>query len=567
MSLKVDGIATSEHVDSSGELLIIENHDISDLKEGKGVLNFEHSNKHEDIVGAIIYAHKILKKEDCENDRQRKYWDFVKKPFVYIIGELFDDQDHPGAVAVAAMIRYYASKKEKMLIGFSIEGATLERDGNVLKETVGRRCAITLRPCNKTAISDLYEDAKNDEIKKSIEGILKNVDETIASLQLDSSIFEGTAEITPADLFKHIEDLNKTLEAGNYNVAPSQLVGGAALQVEYIDNGKKNRVKAALRDWNRKRPLKEVVKAALPEVSDDYIDTFVDLAEDLALKKGLPKTELKRIGKDHGHFSHDSDQHNLIEGLYMHRDLNDAMKPIQAGHGNYTSDPFVGMNDAGINVVVKSPQNMGDYFPDAEEQDLAHNSASFYRMGKDFFGLGEHIPATAMFSHPELAQGNYSAMAHVPDARTPLEMKKPEVEKAMNKHFQSGNLHKLMIMDQIMGHGDRHAGNILIDKHDNIHHIDNDFAHNHDMNNPDHGFYHQETAYGEHPIHPKAMEWLHSLDAAKMAEHMLKHGIDKEAIKSSVRKLKSFQDYSKKGYNLSKIAGLVHGSTIAGGKE
>ena len=52
IGLKIDGISTSEHIDSSGELLIIENHDISDLEEGRGVLNFEHSNKAEDIVGS-----------------------------------------------------------------------------------------------------------------------------------------------------------------------------------------------------------------------------------------------------------------------------------------------------------------------------------------------------------------------------------------------------------------------------------------------------------------------------------------------------------------------------------
>lgn len=559
MGLKVDGIATSEHVDSSGELLLIENHDITDLKEGKGVLNFEHSNKHEDIVGAVIYAHKILKKEDCENERQRKYWDFVKKPFVYIIGELFDDQDHPGAIAVAAMVRYYASKKEKMLIGFSIEGATLERDGNILKETVGRRVAMTLRPCNKTAIADLYEDAKSEEIKKSIEFMSKNVDETISSLQLDSGIFEQSEEIGPQDLFKHLEDLNKTLTAGMGNVAPSQLVGGAALTVEDIAS-KKNRIKAAIRDWNRKRPLKEVIKAALPEVSDDYIDNFVELAEDLALKKGLPKPKLIRIDKNHGHFSHDDDQHSLIDGLYLHQSHEPA-KEFEVKHENFSNPVYDLQNDAGQRVLVKKPASQGEW------GDEAHNSHSYYRMAKDYFGLGKHVPHTALFSHPELKEGNYSAIKYIPDAKTPIEMDNRQLEEHLNNHFKSGNLHKLMIMDHILGVADRHGGNILLDKSGGLYHIDNDLCLKHDVSSaPEHGFYHQDTAYADHPVHPEAMKWLNSLDAAKMAEHMLKLGIDKDKIKSSIKHLNKYKDYSKKGYNLRRIADLVSGDAMFGRK-
>lgn len=563
MALKIDGIATSEHIDSSGELLLIENHDISDLVEGKGVLNFEHSNKHEDIVGAIIYAKKILKKSDCENERQRKYWDFVKKPFVYIIGELFDDQEHPGAIAVAAMIRYYAAKKEKMLIGFSIEGATLERDGNVLKETVGRRAAITLRPCNKTAIADLYEDAKNEEIKKSIEFMSKNVDETISSLQLDSSILEEKSEINVNTLFKYLEDLNKTLTAGMGNVAPSALVGGAALAVEDL-HGKKNRLKAAVRDWNRKRPLKEVVKAALPEVSEDYIDTFVDLAEDLALKKGLPKVELKRVGKENGHFMHDDDQNSLIDGLYMHQSHEPA-KEFHPTHKNYSNPIYDLQNDAGQRVLVKKPTGPNHELFDFGDE--AHNASSYYRMAKDYFGMGNNVPHTAMFSHPDLKEGNYLAMQHIPNARTPLEMNDSDVEKTMDKHFKSGNLHKLMIMDHILGHMDRHDGNILIDNKDNIYHVDNDLAMNHEGTNPEHGFYYQDTAYADHPIHPEAQAWLQNLDPAKMAEHMLKLGAQKEAVKGAIKNLKNYQNYAKKGYTLRKVGSLVTGNTMFGGKD
>ena len=37
------------------------------------------------------------------------------------------------------------------------------------------------------------------------------------------------------DLLKSLEGLVKTLEAGNYNVAPGQLVQGSALQIENLE--------------------------------------------------------------------------------------------------------------------------------------------------------------------------------------------------------------------------------------------------------------------------------------------------------------------------------------------
>ena len=167
MGLKIDGISASEHLDSSGEVLKIDGHDISDLNDGKGVINWEHNNdSSEDIIGAVIFAKKIKKKSDCDDERQEMFWEACKVPFVYIIAELFDDEEHPGAVAAAAMIRYYKNRGLKVLAGFSVEGATLDKEDNVLKRSVGRRVALTLRPCNKSAISDVYEDSKNKSLVK-----------------------------------------------------------------------------------------------------------------------------------------------------------------------------------------------------------------------------------------------------------------------------------------------------------------------------------------------------------------------------------------------------------------
>jgi hypothetical protein len=565
VGLKIDGIATSEHIDSSGELLIIENHDISDLIEGKGVLNFEHSNKADDIIGAIIYAKKILKKSDCENDRQRKYWDTVEKPFVYIIGELYDDEEHPGAIAVAAMVRYYAKKSEKLLTGFSIEGATLERDDYILAESVGRRVACTLRPCNKTAIAGLLEDPKAKSIAKSIQEMADRVDHLI---EVDSCILDEV--MMPSDpildLHKAVEELAKTLEAGNYNVAPSSLTQGAALQVEHISGFNRNRMKAAIRDWDRKRPLKEVIKAALPEVSDSYIDHFTHLAEDMALKKSMPSTKLTRVGAQHSPNMHQTDeQKKLIEGLYF--DTGNKPKQYTPKHGEFSNTLIKLQNDAGQKVLVKPPRkgfgvsDSGSTDRADEEDEIgrrvhdnAQSATHYYHLADQVFGMGKHVPPTNYFKHDELhnhfagsglahegvQQGeHFQAMEMIPKAKTALTASDAEWNK-MHKHMmKNGDLHKLMMMDTILGNIDRHQGNFLIHPKGHIINIDNDlaFSHGKAVGAPD---YIGDKGL-EEPVHEEAANWIKGIDPKILVGKMLDQGHDPATIKRSVAALKMFQ--------------------------
>lgn len=274
MGMKLDGIGGSQAVDSSGEVLMIEGADITSLLEGNGYMNYDHSKNGEDaFVGKIIYAKKIFKLEDCETDRQKMFWQKVNCPYIYIIGELFDDSGHPAATALAAIIRWCAKNGEKISVKFSVEGSTLERDDNILKKTVIRGLACTLKPCNHTAISDLLHDPETEKYLKKTE--------TAGSYEMDANSFE---ELNKDEYIFGFDDLEKTLTAGNSNAAPGSLVGGSALAMEELES-KKNRIKAALRDWDRTQSIESVIKAALPEVSDQYIQHFVDTAKQIQLAK------------------------------------------------------------------------------------------------------------------------------------------------------------------------------------------------------------------------------------------------------------------------------------------
>jgi len=147
----IHGIAASEHLDSSGERILIEGIDISSLTKD-GVFNFEHQSKEaSSIVGKILLAKKIFRKADCESDAQRYFWDKIKMPFLYVAGELFDAVGHQAAKDVAAMLKYdeHVDEDTKKLINFSIEGARLDKRGSEITKCIARKISITITPCNK----------------------------------------------------------------------------------------------------------------------------------------------------------------------------------------------------------------------------------------------------------------------------------------------------------------------------------------------------------------------------------------------------------------------------------
>lgn len=157
----IDGVLGSAAIDSSGEVLDIEGADISDWEAGTMLLNWEHSPGEagaSTIVGKVIYAKKIFKAEDCENERQRMYWDQIEVPFIYGVCRLWDKSGHAEAKSIAAIIRDCAANNEPIICRFSVEGSTLKKEGNVLKRSVIRRVAVTTKPCNRTAVSGLVSD-------------------------------------------------------------------------------------------------------------------------------------------------------------------------------------------------------------------------------------------------------------------------------------------------------------------------------------------------------------------------------------------------------------------------
>lgn len=494
MGLKIDGICATNAIDSSGEILEIEGHDISDLESGKGVLNFEHQNGPEDIVGAIIYAKKLLKSSDCVTERQKRYWDMVKKPCIYIIGELFDEEESPPAAAVAAMIRYYAKKKEKMLVSYSIEGLTLERDGNVLKRSVGRRVALTLRACNKECVAGLLEEG---DYKQMADDLLAKTEKNmleVDNIYLDDSEF---AELDSSGLEKSISDLLKTVTAGMPSMAPSDRVQGAALQVERLDPKKRAQIKAAVRDWDKKTPMIEVIKAALPEVSDEYVEHFADLAETLALKKSAT-----RIDSRHAMEDLDQTQKQLIEGIHLikHPKLSSQVREGVTRH----------INDSGQHVLLSPKSSTG------------HSQELYYKMLRDL-GLSDYAVPAASVSHEGLHGGYPVVVQQAVDNSVNYW---PSIHGA-NEHLKNQE-NVIKTIDYVLGVKRPRHSMVLVDgKH--VKAIDTNSMFNDDVQKPE--------SYAADLLQ-------HGLNKDTLIKTMLKHGADRLSIKKAVLRLMSLSGAS-----------------------
>ena len=319
----IDGILASEAIDSSGEVLDIAGLDISSLEAQDGVLNYEHQSSEDkgvhgqEIVGRIVYVKKIFSLKDCDNDRQRDYWNDLKLPYLYGICRLLDGAGHEGAKGIAAQIRDAQANGEKILARYSIEGTTMSKDGNRLATAIARRAAITLRPCNRTAVSGLVEDPNapdgfEKKPAKEAEDILSALTEKHEHpnyAKLGGSVETRCSLIDEDDTdllkslvkIKALTALAKATEAGCPSGAPSSLSGGACLQRE--DLGQKQKVHQLWKDqamgaWHEydkksevfdKTEFRAFLKHKLPEVDDSFVDRFADLIDDYKVKVGALK--------------------------------------------------------------------------------------------------------------------------------------------------------------------------------------------------------------------------------------------------------------------------------------
>lgn len=172
--LKIDMCAGSELKDTQGETLSVEGADISDLENGLGRLNDNHGKGFFNSIGKVTEAKKIFKAEDCDNDRHKYYWEKIKAPYIYVAGELYNDEDHPNAKAAAAILRNIHRDDTPLVMKASVEGGVLARgvsDSSKLARTKIHSIALTFTPANNATLVEpinLNKSSVNWEADKQL---------------------------------------------------------------------------------------------------------------------------------------------------------------------------------------------------------------------------------------------------------------------------------------------------------------------------------------------------------------------------------------------------------------
>lgn len=237
----IDGIAATDAIDSQGERLSIEGADISALENGLGRINDNHGKQFSHSIGRVITAKKIFKAEDCEDDRQRMYWERVKRPYIYAKAELYDDADHPNAKAAAAIMRHLSKGNSPLAVKMSVEGAVLARkDGGTLDRTKVHSIALTFTPANKQTLAMPISFEKSDVAEVNWESLLKSVtvhDDAPAFIETDfvaQRLIDVTNKVIT--ICNKVAELKKALSVGYGGLVPaSQKVGGSVLEMPSVD--------------------------------------------------------------------------------------------------------------------------------------------------------------------------------------------------------------------------------------------------------------------------------------------------------------------------------------------
>jgi hypothetical protein len=260
--LEIDACAGSQLRDSQGEMLSVEGADIDELAAGRGRWNDNHGKGFFNSIGRITHAKKIFKAEDCEDDRQKYYWEKVKAPYVYVKGYLYDDEDHPNAKAAAAILRNIHKADVPLKLKASVEGGVLSRgisDPTLLARTKIHSVALTFTPANAATLVEPL-----------------NLDKSMCDEAADMALIQSVVHLAQANVpsFRHIER----------DAAASKIATNLQKIAQLADND--NRIVVPTKQEIIQYALEKKVRANIETIQS----AVADLMADESLDKGLKST-------------------------------------------------------------------------------------------------------------------------------------------------------------------------------------------------------------------------------------------------------------------------------------
>lgn len=299
--LKIDMCAGSELKDTQGETLSIEGADISDLENGFGRLNDNHGKGFFNSLGRITHAKKIFKAEDCENDRHRYYWDKIKAPYIYVAGELYNNDDHPNAKAAAAVLKNIHRQDIPLKMKASVEGGVISRgitDPTRLARTKIHSVALTLTPANNATLVEPLEINKSstdwEADKQLIKSVIHLAETNIPSFR---HIERHASANTISENIQKIQELAKSLgiEIQVTNSTPETIIENAVISKIHSNISKINNLVKGFGVVNKAPALGTRIRQAADEARTGNRAAMDSYQQNVGKLKMDPTTPAKPI--------------------------------------------------------------------------------------------------------------------------------------------------------------------------------------------------------------------------------------------------------------------------------
>lgn len=376
--LEIDACAGSQLRDTQGEMLSVEGADISDLQAGKGRWNDNHGKGFFNSVGRITDAKKIFKEEDCENDRQKYYWEKVKAPYIYVKGYLYDDEDHPNAKAAAAILRNIHKSDVPLKLKASVEGGVISRglsDPSLLARTKIHSVALTFTPANNAT---LVEPLSLD----------KSQYDEVADMELIKSVIHLAETNVPS--FRHIaRDASAAKIISNLEKIAELMDGDASIDIPTKQEILQYALEAKIR--SSVAAIHEIVETAKVEkgIKDAVMGAAMMGTAALAPSanaQDAPKVNLAKMPAQHQKIYQQAAKRNPILGaiglVESSGGVNYAHHPINkegSMHAGHSAGGMFGMMPNAAAYILRNDANLAKKYPKLLEasKDIAKNHSSF----------------------------------------------------------------------------------------------------------------------------------------------------------------------------------------------
>jgi hypothetical protein len=315
---------------------------------------------------------------------------------------------------------------------------------------------------------------------------------------------------------------------------------------------------------------------------------FYGVPANIDIRRGWSEKELKRIPRHTPHVEVYSHPESVDEPLTVDIEkhgvpgMNERPESKALAHGfvfggqttegggatGEVGDSYWATAPNGKKIFVKRASSVFGNHVEAPDN-TARREGIYANVAHSVFGLGHYLPNVAIVRHPQTGQ-EHALIEHVEGGSHTHSHRKSDVRDIIKRANQNGDIHKIAMMNYIMGNSDRHAGNFMLmgkakEGEPQLKLIDHNIFGESRMYRPPAylAYLNNESAGEGHDImkraHPEAEKWLMSLDPAKLRHELMANHMPQNSIDRSVRRLERMQENAGEARSLWEL--LQHGDS------